>query len=130
MIASGGDLPSLKSSHDGVDVDMSRCQDLELPNGDDTAIVVQTSGTTARPKTVPISHSSLLHGTRQISETLMLRPGDICLNGMPLSHMHAIAVNLLASAASGAGVLCLPGFSTGESFHRHLMEVDKFRVQA
>ncbi len=81
------------------------------PGGpDDTALLLHTSGTTARPKLVPLSHRNLVASACNISRTLRLAPGDICLNVMPLFHIHGLVGVLLASLHAGGSVAAMPGF--------------------
>lgn len=76
----------------------------------DTALLLHTSGTTARPKLVPLSQANLACSARNIAETLRLAPGDKCLNIMPLFHIHGLMGALLASLSAGAAVVATPGF--------------------
>lgn len=78
---------------------------------DDVALVLHTSGTTARPKMVPLSHANLTASARHIGATLALCPEDICLNIMPLFHIHGLMAAVLASLAAGAAVYATPGFN-------------------
>ena len=81
------------------------------PRGDDaTALVLHTSGTTSRPKMVPLTQANLRASARNIARTLSLSPADICLNVMPLFHIHGLMAPVLASLSSGASVYCTPGF--------------------
>jgi acyl-CoA synthetase (AMP-forming)/AMP-acid ligase II len=82
---------------------------------DQTALVLHTSGTTSRPKMVPLSHANLCASARNITATLHLAPGDRCLNVMPLFHIHGLIAATLSSIASGATVFCTTGFDL-ESF--------------
>ena len=81
------------------------------PDGDDLALLLHTSGTTSRPKLVPLSHANLRTSASNVADTLQLAPGDRCLNLMPLFHIHGLVAALLASVHAGAGVICTPGFS-------------------
>jgi acyl-CoA synthetase (AMP-forming)/AMP-acid ligase II/thioesterase domain-containing protein len=81
-----------------------------LPADGDVALVLHTSGTTARPKIVPLTHRNLWLSASSISSTLRLSPGDRCLNVMPLFHIHGLVAALLASLQAGASVVCAPGF--------------------
>ena len=76
----------------------------------DTALLLHTSGTTARPKLVPLSQANLVSSALAIANTLRLGPGDRCLNIMPLFHIHGLMGALLASLAAGATVAAMPGF--------------------
>lgn len=86
-----------------------------VPDPMDVALVLHTSGTTGRPKIVPLTHSNLTHSASNVARTLKLSPDDWCLNVMPLFHIHGLVAALLASLEAGASVLCTPGFS-GVSF--------------
>jgi acyl-CoA synthetase (AMP-forming)/AMP-acid ligase II len=77
---------------------------------DDIALFLHTSGTTSRPKLVPLSHKNLTASARHIGETLGLVPDDRCLNIMPLFHIHGLIAAVLTSLAAGASVFCTPGF--------------------
>ena len=81
------------------------------PRGDDaTALILHTSGTTSRPKMVPLTQANLRASARNIARTLALSPADTCLNVMPLFHIHGLMSPVLASLSSGASVYCTPGF--------------------
>src|SRR5262245_42157492 len=77
---------------------------------DDVALLLHTSGTTSRPKLVPLTHRRLAGSARNVADTLRLEPADRCLNVMPLFHIHGLVACLLASLAAGASVACTPGF--------------------
>ena len=77
---------------------------------DDIALLLHTSGTTSRPKLVPLSQKNLAASARHIGETLGLGPDDRCLNIMPLFHIHGLIAAVLSSLASGGSVFCTPGF--------------------
>ncbi len=77
----------------------------------DTALVLHTSGTTSRPKLVPLLQRNVLASARHIADTLSLSPGDVCLNIMPLFHIHGLMAATLASLFAGAQVCCTTGFS-------------------
>ncbi|MEZ5829567.1 MAG: acyl--CoA ligase [Dongiaceae bacterium] len=82
------------------------------PAPDDVALVLHTSGTTSRPKLVPLSHRNLAVSARNIVKALALTPADRCLVIMPLFHIHGLAGKLLASLDAGASVYCTPNFHT------------------
>ena len=74
------------------------------------ALILHTSGTTSRPKMVPLSQANLAASARNIAATLRLTPADRCLNVMPLFHIHGLMAPVLASLAAGGAVVCAPGF--------------------
>ena len=88
----------------------------DLPQPQDTALVLHTSGTTSRPKIVPLSHANLCASARNIGRTLGLGSQDRCLNVMPLFHIHGLIAALLSSLAAGGSVVCTPGFLAPEFF--------------
>ena len=77
----------------------------------DVALVLHTSGTTSRPKIVPLLHRNVCASALHIRQTLALGPTDRCLNVMPLFHIHGLVACVLASLAAGASVYCAPGFN-------------------
>lgn len=82
-----------------------------LATADDVALVLHTSGTTARPKIVPLTHRNVCASAGNIARTLALTPADACLNVMPLFHIHGLIAATLASLHAGAAVVCTPGFN-------------------
>jgi acyl-CoA synthetase (AMP-forming)/AMP-acid ligase II len=88
-----------------------------LAGPDDVALVLHTSGTTSRPKMVPLLHRNVAASARHIVETLALEPGDVCLNIMPLFHIHGLIAATLSSLAAGAQVCCSSGFNALKFFH-------------
>lgn len=82
--------------------------DLATPT--DVAMILHTSGTTSRPKRVPIRHQNLATSALNIGETYTLSANDRALCVMPLFHIHGIVASLLSTLASGGTVICPPGF--------------------
>lgn len=83
---------------------------------DDVALILHTSGTTSRPKMVPLSHINVTASAYHILNWLSLTPGDVCLNIMPLFHIHGLIAATLASLAAGGSVVCTPGFNALKFF--------------
>ncbi|WP_419728935.1 acyl--CoA ligase [Lichenicola sp.] len=77
----------------------------------DIALVLHTSGTTARPKIVPLSHANLTASAQAIAGSLALTPDDLCLNVMPLFHIHGLVAAVLASLSAGGAVACTGGLN-------------------
>ena len=78
---------------------------------DDVALVLHTSGTTSRPKIVPLLHRNVCATAENIRRTLRLEAGDRCLNVMPLFHIHGLMACVLSTLHAGASVYCAPGFN-------------------
>jgi oxalate---CoA ligase len=81
------------------------------PREDDVALVLHTSGTTSRPKRVPLKHGNLAASVRQIVATYALSPVDVSLCMMPLFHVHGLVASALATLASGGTVVTPPRFN-------------------
>ena len=71
---------------------------------DDIALVLHTSGTTSRPKIVPLRQVNVTASAYHIADGLALTPDDVCLNIMPLFHIHGLIAATLSSLAAGAAV--------------------------
>ena len=80
------------------------------------ALVLHTSGTTSRPKIVPLTHQNLCASATGIARSLELTANDRCLNIMPLFHVHGLVGALLSSLFAGASVVCAPGYQATEFF--------------
>ncbi|HLF58647.1 MAG TPA: condensation domain-containing protein [Alphaproteobacteria bacterium] len=76
----------------------------------DVALLLHTSGTTAKPKLVPLTHANLLASARAVAATLALSPADRGLCVMPLFHIHGLVAALLAPLYSGGSIVVPPGF--------------------
>lgn len=76
----------------------------------DVGLILHTSGTTSRPKIVPLTHANICASAQNIMHTLALSPKDRCLNIMPLFHIHGLVAAVAASLAAGASIWCSPGF--------------------
>jgi len=132
FVEAGSESPAIEVAHDlGVMV-----YELEVPDGapaggfeisgvaettgndvqtgfaspDDVALVLHTSGTTSRPKIVPLSQTNICASARNIGQTLSLSPEDRCVNIMPLFHIHGLIAAVLSSLAAGGSTYCTPGF--------------------
>ncbi|MGH9908524.1 MAG: AMP-binding protein, partial [Pyrinomonadaceae bacterium] len=95
-----------------------RVVDSRPARADDIALLLHTSGTTSRPKLVPLLHRNLCASAFNVSRTLQLSSDDRCLNVMPLFHIHGLVAALLASLAAGGNVVCAPDFSASGFFER------------
>lgn len=85
--------------------------DTAAPGADDVALILHTSGTTSRPKIVPLLQSNVCASARNIQKSLALTPDDRCLSVMPLFHIHGLIAAVSASLAAGGQISCAPGFN-------------------
>ena len=93
-----------------------RAADGEPSEPEDIALVLHTSGTTSRPKMVPLSHRNVTASAINVSRTLRLTREDVCLNIMPLFHIHGLIGAVLSSIAAGASIACAPNFDALKFF--------------
>ncbi|KAI8062634.1 hypothetical protein BC940DRAFT_308357 [Gongronella butleri] len=81
------------------------------PDPQDVTLLLHTSGTTGRPKAVPLTHLNLGTSMKNIVGTYELTPKDRTLLVMPLFHVHGLICGLLASLFAGAAVVIPEKFS-------------------
>jgi len=89
-------------------------QKVETAEQDDIALVLHTSGTTGRPKAVPLTHKNLTTTMKNIKATYELTPDDRTLLVMPLFHVHGLLSGFLAPLYSGGSVIVPIKFSASE----------------
>lgn len=87
---------------------------------DDLALVLHTSGTTARPKIIPRTHRNVVVSAVNLAAGLDLTAADRCLDAMPLFHNVGLMA-VLAPLAAGGSVVCPPALDP-ESFFDWLDE--------
>jgi len=87
------------------------------PNPEDVAMVLQTSGTTSRPKTVPLTHANICTSVYMIRDSLDLDDSDRCLSMLPQFHIGGLVDLLLVPLASGGTTICSDGFAARDFFH-------------
>lgn len=83
----------------------------KLSSPEDLMLVSHTSGTTARPKIVPLTHNNICSSARNIIRSLALTAEDRCLNVMPLFHIHGSIICAVSSLVAGATVIAAPRYN-------------------
>jgi oxalate---CoA ligase len=91
LLCDGGPAGSLRSFEHG--------------DADDVAVVLHTSGTTSRPKQVPLRHRNLMASARTIAAHYQLGPADVSFCVMPLFHIHGLVASTFAALGSGGAVI-------------------------
>lgn len=81
-----------------------------VPRRDDVALILHTSGTTAVPKVVPITHANLVSGALSRMPLLQLTADDRGLCIAALTTAAGIRRSLLPVLTAGGSVVCTPGF--------------------
>lgn len=88
---------------------------------DDVALLLHTSGTTSKPKTVPLRQRNLATSVRTVAATYGLTPEDIGYVVMPLFHVHGLVAGVLAPLSVGGSVV-LPAKFSASAFWADLHE--------
>jgi len=83
---------------------------------DDIALVIQTSGTTKKPKMVPLSHDNLILCSKTIIKMIELHHEDRSLNFLPLFHIGGIANNVISPVLSNSSVITAEDFTGEKAF--------------
>ena len=78
---------------------------------DDVALLLHTSGTTSRPKQVPLLQRNLTSQARSIAAHYGLSADDVSYCAMPLFHVHGLVASTLAQLAAGGTVVVPRRFS-------------------
>ncbi|MBL8343447.1 MAG: AMP-binding protein [Rubrivivax sp.] len=86
----------------------------EPPSPDSLALLMYTSGTTGQPKGVMLTQANLAASALAIGAEHGLGPGDRVLGVLPLYHINAFAVTMLAPLAHRGSVVLPPKFSAGQ----------------
>lgn len=82
----------------------------------DIALILHTSGTTSRPKIVPLTQRNVCASAGNVRDAVALTANDCGLNIMPMFHIHGLIAGLLAPLAAGGRIFCTPGFNALKFF--------------
>jgi long-chain acyl-CoA synthetase len=96
-------------------------------SGDDTAVILYTSGTTGTPKGAELTHSNLRRNCAVASKALGdFGPGDTLLGALPLFHSFGQTCTMNCAVLSGARVTMLPRFDPEKALE--IIERDRVTV--
>src|SRR5262249_33425535 len=90
--------------------------DVDFATGSDDAFILLTSGSTSRPKTVPLTHTSVGLSAHNVGAAIELGPRARPLSGLPLFHGHGLISGLITALAAGSSVVCTRGFDAAAFF--------------
>jgi acyl-CoA synthetase (AMP-forming)/AMP-acid ligase II/acyl carrier protein/NRPS condensation-like uncharacterized protein len=89
----------------------------DFASSTDDAFILLTSGTTSRPKTIPLTHAAVCQSAYNVGATIELGPQDRLLSVLPLFHGHGLISGVIAALAAGSSVVCTPGFDAAAFFN-------------
>ena len=88
-----------------------QCQSVAQAEPEDVALILHTSGTTGRPKAVPLTHRNLTRTMQNVENTYELGPQDRTMLVMPLFHVHGLLAGFLSPLKAGGSVIIPERFS-------------------
>jgi long-chain acyl-CoA synthetase len=100
--------------------------DLVQVRGDQTAVLLYTSGTTGHPKAAELSHAGLAWIATQLGAVLGVGPGDVVFGAAPLAHVFGQSAALNMTIAAGASVALMPRFDAAAALE--LIERERVSV--
>lgn len=83
--------------------------------GDDTAVILYTSGTTGTPKGAELTHSNLTSNVAAVVRLHSFGENDVLLGALPLFHSFGQTCSMNAAVASGATLSLIPRFDAGRA---------------
>ena len=83
--------PTIDPAIDPAEVPGSPGRPGIVPRPDDTALLAYTSGTTGKPKAVPLTHRALLTSIRVAMASWGWREDDVLAHALPLFHQHGLS---------------------------------------
>lgn len=99
-------------ARDGITIEAPRGAGRKLASdANSIAMIVHTSGTTSKPKTVPLTHGNIISSMHHIGETYALTPDDVSLAVMPFFHVHGLIGVALSTLSRGGSLVVQPKFS-------------------
>lgn len=121
VVNAGPDAPAAGRPSIGVD-DLTMASGATLAPADlrgaDLALVIYTSGSTGRPKGVMLTHSNAAAMSQSMAQAMAMTAEDHCLLVLPLFHVNALMVSLLAPLRVGAQLSIVGTFSASTFFDR------------
>jgi acyl-CoA synthetase (AMP-forming)/AMP-acid ligase II/acyl carrier protein len=113
----------------GISVSRPSTASTQPQSGERISVVLSTSGSTAAPKRVPISKTSLAISARNIAGSLNLKADDTALHMLPMFHVGSLVDLCLAPLSVGGSVHFAHPIST-ENFKRGVLDSQATWAQA
>src|SRR4051794_15550573 len=114
-----GDFEELLAGHEPD-------RDVAERAGDDTAVILYTSGTTGQPKGAELTHENLRRNAELSRNLYDLGPDDVIFGGLPLFHSFGQTCSLNATISRGGCLTMLPRFDPGKALE--IIERDKVTI--
>ena len=102
---------------------LTTAADAAVASEGDVALFLHTSGTTSRPKGVPLRHVNLMRSTANIAGHYELSPDDTSLIVMPMFHVHGLIGAVFSTLYTG-GTVVMPSRFSASSFWDQQREYD------
>lgn len=84
---------------------------------EETALVLNTSGTTSHPKIVPLTHTNIFSSAYHIADRLRLVSSDRGLHILPMVHIAGLISSIISPLTTGGSIICTPGFKIDTFFN-------------
>ncbi|MCW3004453.1 MAG: Long-chain-fatty-acid--CoA ligase [Conexibacter sp.] len=91
---------------------------------EDTGIVMYSSGTTARPKGIELSHRALMVAAEINAQHQRLRPEDRWMCIVPVFHVNGLLISTMATMVTGSSIVLTEQFD----FARYLRQLRTYQA--
>jgi malonyl-CoA/methylmalonyl-CoA synthetase len=103
-------LPWVLESSSPVPAKFEALWQEQVVQEDDPAVMLFTSGTTGKPKGVPLSHGNVFVHAQLLQQAWGWQPDDVLLHVLPLHHLHGLGISLMTSILAGSTARMLERF--------------------
>ena len=86
------------------------------PRSEDAVAIMYTSGTTAKPKGVLVTHANYIYAGETVAKAIRLSPRDRHLTVLPLFHGNAQYYSTMSALVTGASIALMARFSASRYF--------------
>jgi long-chain acyl-CoA synthetase len=101
--------------------------DIADRSGDDTAVILYTSGTTGTPKGAELTHDNLNGNVETILSTLIeMKPDDVVLGALPFFHVFGLTCGLNSTIKAGGTLTLIPRFDPDHALE--IIQRDKVTI--